>query len=111
MGRWYSWCPKGDCRKRRRSYFWRVSTMLFSLPRRCRMDRGIKMYISPREYLKIWIDWKAKYTKNNKLRFGQYFCNRYGISDPEFFFEKDPEKAWNIGWRKYTYKHMRSNRI
>lgn len=39
--------------------------------------------------------------KKKRVRFGQEFCNRFGITDSELFYEEDDKKAHKLACERY----------
>lgn len=40
-------------------------------------------------------------TKPANLRLGQFFCNKFNITDAELFYCKDENRVWDIIYQKY----------
>jgi hypothetical protein len=99
------------------SYVWQetekgdAKTLMYKSP-----ETGKKYHVSPSASAgKMTVDqyneFKKKFDKDRAgeakpfspalQRFGQAFCNKFGIHDQKLFYEKDEKKAEELIWSKY----------
>jgi hypothetical protein len=69
------------------------------------MKSNIQLFVFPPVSTKEFNDCFIKWQESNKeLRFGQYFCNHFNITDQLLFYEKNTAMAIDLILNRYMVK-------